>query len=93
VAEMIGTTRARASFFMTKFRKVGFIECNGKTGSPYFLVEHGFVRQARDQKRGIRQSVSAACYIYEPSIWLAPQIPEALVLVLSDFTPVRACEP
>jgi hypothetical protein len=48
---MIGTTRARVSFFMNKFRKLGFIEYNGQTGSPYFLVEHGFVRQVRDQKR------------------------------------------
>jgi CRP/FNR family transcriptional regulator, cyclic AMP receptor protein len=30
LAEMIGTTRARVSFFMTKFRKLGFIEYNGK---------------------------------------------------------------
>ena len=30
LAEMIGTTRARVSFFMHKFRKLGFIEYNGK---------------------------------------------------------------
>jgi CRP-like cAMP-binding protein len=30
LAEMIGTTRARVSFFMNKFRKLGFIEYNGK---------------------------------------------------------------
>ena len=29
LAEMIGTTRARTSFFMNKFRKQGFIEYNG----------------------------------------------------------------
>jgi CRP/FNR family cyclic AMP-dependent transcriptional regulator len=29
LAEMIGTTRARVSFFMNKFRKMGFIEYNG----------------------------------------------------------------
>jgi len=27
---MIGTTRSRASFFMNKFRKLGFISFNGK---------------------------------------------------------------
>ena len=27
---MIGTTRSRVSFFMNKFRKLGFIEHNGK---------------------------------------------------------------
>jgi CRP/FNR family cyclic AMP-dependent transcriptional regulator len=26
---MIGTTRSRVSFFMNKFRKMGFIEYNG----------------------------------------------------------------
>jgi CRP/FNR family cyclic AMP-dependent transcriptional regulator len=30
LAEMIGTTRARVSFFMNKFRRLGFIEYNGK---------------------------------------------------------------
>ena len=29
LAEMVGTTRARVSFFMNKFRKLGFIEYNG----------------------------------------------------------------
>jgi CRP-like cAMP-binding protein len=29
LAEMIGTTRARVSFFMTKFRKLGLIDYNG----------------------------------------------------------------
>jgi CRP/FNR family transcriptional regulator, cyclic AMP receptor protein len=28
LAEMIGTTRSRVSFFMNKFRKLGFIEYN-----------------------------------------------------------------
>jgi len=30
LAEMIGTTRSRVSFFMNKFRKMGFITYNGK---------------------------------------------------------------
>jgi CRP-like cAMP-binding protein len=30
LAEMIGTTRSRVSFFMNKFRKMGFIKYNGK---------------------------------------------------------------
>jgi len=29
LAEMIGTTRSRVSFFMNKFRKLGFINYNG----------------------------------------------------------------
>jgi CRP-like cAMP-binding protein len=30
LAEMIGTTRSRVSFFMNKFRKLGLISCNGE---------------------------------------------------------------
>jgi CRP/FNR family cyclic AMP-dependent transcriptional regulator len=29
LAEMIGTTQARVSFFMNKFRKLGYIDYNG----------------------------------------------------------------
>ena len=29
LAEMVGTTRPRVNFFMTKFRKLGFIDYNG----------------------------------------------------------------
>jgi CRP/FNR family cyclic AMP-dependent transcriptional regulator len=31
LAEMIGTTRSRVNFFLNKFKKLGFIEYNGKT--------------------------------------------------------------
>jgi CRP-like cAMP-binding protein len=30
LAEMVGTTRARVSFFMNRFRKLGLIEYNGR---------------------------------------------------------------
>jgi CRP-like cAMP-binding protein len=30
LAEMIGTTRSRVSFFMNRFRKLGFISYNGR---------------------------------------------------------------
>jgi CRP-like cAMP-binding protein len=29
LAEIVGTTRARVSFFMNRFRKLGFIDYNG----------------------------------------------------------------
>jgi CRP-like cAMP-binding protein len=32
LAEMIGTTRSRVSFFMNRFRKLGFIEYDGASG-------------------------------------------------------------
>jgi len=30
LAEMIGTTRSRVSFFMNRFRKLGFIDYDGR---------------------------------------------------------------
>jgi hypothetical protein len=30
LAEMIGTTRSRVSFFMNRFRKLGYIQYNGR---------------------------------------------------------------
>jgi len=32
IAEMIGTTRSRVSFFMNRFRKSGFIDYDGGSG-------------------------------------------------------------
>ncbi len=32
LAEMIGTTRSRVSFFMNRFRKLGFVDYNGGSG-------------------------------------------------------------
>src|SRR6201747_1919881 len=39
LAEMIGTTRARVSFFMNKFRKKGFIRYKGKIEVPSSLLD------------------------------------------------------
>ena len=41
LAEMIGTTRSRVSFFMNKFRRLGFIEYNGRPGGAQLLAERG----------------------------------------------------
>jgi CRP-like cAMP-binding protein len=30
LAEMVGTTRSRVSFFMNRFRQLGFIDYNGR---------------------------------------------------------------
>ena len=32
LAEMIGTTRSRVSFFMNRFRELGFIDYDGGSG-------------------------------------------------------------
>jgi CRP/FNR family transcriptional regulator, cyclic AMP receptor protein len=49
LAEMIGATRSRVSFFMNKFRKLGFISYNGKIAggtSPGLECER-LIRRAR----------------------------------------------
>ena len=40
LAEMVGTTRSRVSFFMNKFRKKGFIDYNGKIEVYSSLLDH-----------------------------------------------------
>jgi CRP/FNR family cyclic AMP-dependent transcriptional regulator len=44
LAEMIGTTRSRVSFFMNKFRKLGFIEYNGGLSVHSSLLKRALVR-------------------------------------------------
>src|SRR3979411_877119 len=39
LAEMIGPTRSRVSFFMNKFQKLGFISCNGKIEVNHSLLD------------------------------------------------------
>lgn len=53
LAEMIGTTRSRVSFFMNKFRKLGFISYNGHVevhSSLLSVVLHDQPRKSADQK-------------------------------------------
>ncbi len=57
LADMIGTTRSRVSFFMNKFRELGFIEYNGKLTVHSSLLsvvlhDHPHIRDERDGPRG-----------------------------------------
>ena len=49
LAEMIGTTRSRVSFFMNKFRKLGFIRLQRQHRGPQLIVECRSARPAADQ--------------------------------------------
>ena len=59
LAEMIGTTRSRVNSFMTKFRKLGFIEYNGtlKVHNSLLTV---LLRDAPSSKSGATATPSAA---------------------------------
>ena len=56
LAEMIGTTRSRVSFFMNKFRKLGFIEYNGK-----LEVHKSLLNMILHEKPEIKQRDEAIC--------------------------------
>ncbi len=56
IAEMIGATRSRVSYFMNKFRKLGFIEYNGH------LAVHSSLLSVvlAEQPRNVRESRSGS---------------------------------
>ena len=59
LAEMIGTTRSRVSFFMNRFRKMGFIDYNGRIHvhrSLLNVVLHDHSQAEEDEAREYRAS-------------------------------------
>lgn len=50
LAEMIGTTRSRVSFFMNRFRKLGFVEYNGRIQVHKSLLNVVLHEQFTEQK-------------------------------------------
>ena len=55
LAEMIGTTRSRVSFFMNKFRKLGFIDYNGS-----LEVHSSLLNMVLHETPGIRSGTDSA---------------------------------
>ncbi len=56
LAEMIGTTRSRVSFFMNRFRKLGFVEYNGRIRvhkSLLNVVLHDHLLERNGERRAI----------------------------------------
>jgi hypothetical protein len=52
LADMIGTTRSRVSFFMNRFRKLGFIEYNGRIRVHKSLLNVVLHDHLPDEKNG-----------------------------------------
>jgi CRP-like cAMP-binding protein len=50
LAEMVGTTRSRVSFFMNRFRKLGFIEYNGRIKVHKSLLNAVLLDQISERK-------------------------------------------
>jgi CRP/FNR family cyclic AMP-dependent transcriptional regulator len=55
LAEMIGTTRSRVSFFMNKFRKLGYIEYNGNLEIRSSLLNVVLYDKPEIRKRGVSE--------------------------------------
>ncbi len=49
LADMIGTTRSRVSFFMNRFRRLGFISYDGRVQVPKSLLDVVLLDQLPDQ--------------------------------------------
>ena len=70
LADMIGTTRSRVSFFMNRFRKLGFISYNGRIQVHKSLLNVVLLDQLPDhnaQKPAIlpsRKATSARCFVH-----------------------------
>ena len=63
LAEMIGTTRSRVSFFMNRFRKLGFVEYNGRIRvhkSLLNVVLHDQLPEHNAAKPAVEEAPSAA---------------------------------
>ena len=60
LAEMIGTTRSRVSFFMNRFRKLGFIEYNGRIYNSRIQVHKSLLNVILYDQPPTGNAVSAA---------------------------------
>jgi CRP/FNR family cyclic AMP-dependent transcriptional regulator len=51
LADMVGITRSRVNFFMNKFKKLGYIKCNGS-----MKVNDSLMTVLRDEREELRAS-------------------------------------
>ncbi|MDQ0509588.1 Crp/Fnr family transcriptional regulator [Ancylobacter amanitiformis] len=58
LAEMIGTTRSRVSFFMNKFRRLGFIDYNGRIEVHSSLLNVVLLDQPRIRDHSFKEELS-----------------------------------
>jgi CRP/FNR family cyclic AMP-dependent transcriptional regulator len=56
LADMVGTTRSRISLFMNKFRRLGFIEYNGRLNyNRRIVIHHSLLNAVLHDKPEIRE--------------------------------------
>jgi CRP-like cAMP-binding protein len=75
LAEMIGTTRSRVSFFMNRFRKLGFINYNGRIQVNKSLLNVVLLDQLPEQHNSAKPILPIVGTILKP---IAPIIASAL---------------
>jgi hypothetical protein len=69
LAEMIGTTRSRVSFFMNRFRKLGFIDYNGRIQVHKSLLNVVLLDQLPEHNSEKPPMVSSAQVPPDQPIW------------------------
>ena len=73
LAEMIGTTRSRVSFFMNRFRKLGFIDYNGRIKVHKSLLNVVLLDQLPEHNSEKPPIVSSAQVLPNQPIWGSPR--------------------
>jgi len=68
LAEMVGTTRSRVSFFMNRFRKLGFLEYNGRIKVHKSLLNVVLLDQLHVQNPGRYPHSAAGRRLSKPAI-------------------------
>jgi hypothetical protein len=73
LAEMIGTTRSRVSFFMNRFRRLGFIDYNGRIQVHKSLLNVVLLDQLPEHNSEKPSIVSSAQVLPNQPIWGSPR--------------------
>jgi CRP/FNR family cyclic AMP-dependent transcriptional regulator len=83
LAEMIGTTRSRVSFFMNRFRKLGFINYNGRIQVHKSLLNVVLFDQLPEHNSERPPIVSGAKELPDRPIWGRPRHADRANLILA----------
>ena len=93
LAEMIGTTRSRVSFFMNRFRKLGFIDYNGRIQVHKSLLNVVLLDQLPEHNSEKPPFVSSAQVLLDRSIRGSPRLADRANLISARWQSDRAQVP
>jgi CRP-like cAMP-binding protein len=93
LAEMIGTTRSRVSFFMNRFRKLGFIDYDGRIQVHKSLLNVVLLDQLPEHNSEMPPIVSSAQSLPDRPILGSPRPADRAKLTSARWQSYRAQEP